>query len=462
MFRSTLQCSLVAAVLASLATARAATVTIVTDDAAAESVYSMFLKTRFGHDVSVRTDLATLDATKLSDLESQDLIIVSTRTDSGQYDDGSEVAQWNGMTTPLLLHNVNMVRSTRWKWINTSSLQQSTITDLVVDVPGSAVFDHTTVTGGNVNLFGGGGQGVWRVVGQPSAGNGTRLANYFDGANPRPFIAEWSTGTEYYSGAGQTAGGERIFFGSLVYGDSLSGLSHDGLQMVANAVQTLLGQPTVDLDTIPLPILAQYEFPTATSAETGPGYSPTTLGAGMDGTVDMAIKDTAGNISMTIRGTSASETPPTLRIDPDGGAASLAEAVQNDKFFEFTIRPQGDLRLDLFSLEFDVGRGGSGTPRGWGLFSSVDNFATEIATRTVGTIEPDLTHVFVDLSDSRFQGLGGPLTFRMYSFTPGDGLSLEFDNITLLGAVVPEPSTAALLAAGLLGTLIGFRRRKRR
>ena len=461
MFRPTSLCTLVAAVLASLATARAATVTIVTDDAAADSGYSVFLKTRFGHDVSVRTDLTTLDATKISELNSQDLIIVSTRTDSGQYDDGSEVGQWNGMTTPLLLHNVNMVRSTRWKWINTASLQQSTITDLAVDVPGSPVFDHTTITGGNVTLFDGAGQGVWRVVGQPSAGNGTRLANFFDGANPRPFIAEWGAGTEYYSGAGQTAD-DRMFFGSLVYGDSLSGLSHDGLQMVANAVQTLLGQPTVDLDTIQLPVLARYEFPTGTSAETGSGYSPTTLAGGLDGTMDMAIKDTAGNITMTIRDTSASATPPTLRIDPDGSAASLTEAVQNDKFFQFTIEPQGDLRLNLLSLEFDAGRGGSGTPRGWGLFSSVDNFAAEIATQAVGTVEPDLTHCFVDLSDSRFQGLGGELTFRMYVFSPADGNSLEFDNITLMGAVVPEPSTVALLAVGLLGTLIGLRRRKRR
>ena len=253
-----------------------------------------------------------------------------------------------------------------------------------------------------------------------------------------------------------------MFFGSLVYGDSLSGLSHDGLQMVANAVQTLLGQPTVDLDTIQLPVLARYEFPTGTSAETGSGYSPTTLAGGLDGTMDMAIKDTAGNITMTIRDTSASATPPTLRIDPDGSAASLTEAVQNDKFFQFTIEPQGDLRLNLLSLEFDAGRGGSGTPRGWGLFSSVDNFAAEIATQAVGTVEPDLTHCFVDLSDSRFQGLGGELTFRMYVFSPADGNSLEFDNITLMGAVVPEPSTVALLAVGLLGTLIGLRRRKRR
>ena len=46
-------------------------------------------------------------------------VAASSRTDSGQYYSGAEAGQWNGITAPLLLHNVNMVRSTRWKWINT-------------------------------------------------------------------------------------------------------------------------------------------------------------------------------------------------------------------------------------------------------------------------------------------------------------------------------------------------------
>lgn len=434
--------------------AYSALVTIVTDSAAAEAGYAQFLSTYLGHDVDVRTDLRALDSSKLAYLESRDLIIVSTRTDSGAYYADPLTSQWNSLTSPLLLHNMLLLRTERWKWMDTSSFVPSTgntITDLIVAAPGSPLFDHTTITGGLVNLFADAGQPVACINADLGSNAGVQLAGY--GINNRPFIAQWDAGVEFYSGAGQTPGGNRMLFGNLVYGDSLAGLSNDGMQMVANAVQTSLNLPTSDLDKIKT--LVRYEFSQTQSGETGPGYLPTIVANGLVDTFDMAVKDTAGKITMNIRNTGR------LRINPAGSAVNLDEAVINDKFFEFSIKPEDEYALDLISLSFDVARGGATAPRGWGLFSSVDGFTGAIATEDASSVDPTFSHVVIGLTDPQFQGLGDAITFRMYTYSPASGQTIEFDNITLMG-IVPEPSAAILLAISLLSAWFGFGWRKKR
>jgi len=75
-----------------------------------------------GHSVDVQHDnWTTLDPGKIEVLNAADLIIVSRTCNSTLYDEGDEPTQWNSVTTPLILLQALIVRSNRWKWINSSS-----------------------------------------------------------------------------------------------------------------------------------------------------------------------------------------------------------------------------------------------------------------------------------------------------------------------------------------------------
>jgi len=75
-----------------------------------------------GHSVDVQHDnWTTLDPGKIEVRNAADLIIVSRTCNSTLYDEGDEPTQWNSVTTPLILLQALIVRSNRWKWINSSS-----------------------------------------------------------------------------------------------------------------------------------------------------------------------------------------------------------------------------------------------------------------------------------------------------------------------------------------------------
>jgi hypothetical protein len=231
---------------------------------------------------------------------------------------------------------------------------------------------------------------------------------------------------------------------------TFSALSADGLRLFGQAAQW-----AGDLEK---PVLLRYTFPTTAAAETGPGFGPTTVAPLLDASYEMAVKDTAGNITIEISNPGASYATPVLRVDPNGNSASLVEAVANDKYFEFSLAPLPDAALNLAGLEFDVACGGGGT-RGWGLFSSVDGFLNAIATSTIPTLRPNFTHVIADLRTPQFQDLAGPITFRMYVFSGNTGATVEFDNFELVGMAVPEPATVSLALSALLGLAVWRRRR---
>jgi len=235
-------------------------------------------------------------------------------------------------------------------------------------------------------------------------------------------------------------------------------LTAEGKQLFGQAAQWAAG-PTVASP------LVTYTFPTNTGGETGPAYLPTSISPQLQTTPGSAVRDAAGTITMEISSPGAYNSLPVLRVLPPNGATDLALAQAANSYFEFTVTPQPGISLDLAELDFQAAMGGTTTPRGFGLFSDRDNYATALVTADIPTIRPNWTQYFADLSGPLFQDLTGPVTFRMVIYAPSSGSSIEFDNLTLFGvANVPEPGTLALLSCALasLALFVGAKQRRRR
>ncbi|MBN1844121.1 MAG: hypothetical protein JW810_00440, partial [Sedimentisphaerales bacterium] len=134
----------------------------------------------------------------------------SRNTDSGQYDDGSEVTQWNSLTTPLILMSAHIARNSRWKFFNTADITNNTDQNLLAVDPDNAVFLGVALDANNEVDVIDEAVGPASFMNVTTAGNGTVLARQAAGSG-YVWIAKWDAGTEYYSGAGQTAGGTRYW-----------------------------------------------------------------------------------------------------------------------------------------------------------------------------------------------------------------------------------------------------------
>jgi hypothetical protein len=182
-------------------------------------------------------------------------------------------------------------------------------------------------------------------------------------------------------------------------------------------------------------VLVQYIFPTPTtdpSQRTGPGFAATAVD-------DYALaSDVSLSDMLPVPGENFIDdrTPmygrPVLRIDPGAGSTTADQAVANGTYFEFTLAAADGFFLDLDTLMFGAARGGSGTPRGWVVRSSVDGFASNIATADMTTARPDLKLYTVDLSDPMFMDLT-EITFRIYSYAPAAGNSADYVDVTING-----------------------------
>ncbi len=182
----------------------------------------------------------TLDDDKIAALNAADLIIVSRCSGSGSYDDGNEVAQWNSVTTPLILEAMHIIRSSRWLWVDSGSTTNLDSPMMDILAPDNPIFAGVTSP---VKILD-------EAVGQTSfidvadVGNGTLLAQTDGGL---PWIAEWETEVEFYAGSGQIAGGPRMMFVagtqdvSGVTGRGMYNLTPEGEQLFLNAVRYMIG-----------------------------------------------------------------------------------------------------------------------------------------------------------------------------------------------------------------------------
>jgi len=98
-----------------------------------------------GHTVDVRMDYWTeLNPNKVDELNATDLVIMSRSTSSGDHDDGDEPVLWNSVTSPMIVMNAYLTRTTRWLWMNTTSTENADAILLALDTS-HPVFDGVTL-----------------------------------------------------------------------------------------------------------------------------------------------------------------------------------------------------------------------------------------------------------------------------------------------------------------------------
>jgi hypothetical protein len=212
-----------------------------------------------GHSVDVQRGYWTvLDPNKIAALNAADLVIMSRSTNSGNYNQTDEPAQWNAVTTPLLQLSAYLVRNNRWFWVNSGAATNNT-SDIYLEAvdPNHPVFQGVALgkldpndpnDPGNVvqvidpNV----GTGITSFVGTLDMGNGKLIAKPV--AQNLGWIAEWEAGAEFYAGSGQIAGGKRMLFcaGTQEVGATPQGafnLTAEGSKMLRNAIAYLRLQP---------------------------------------------------------------------------------------------------------------------------------------------------------------------------------------------------------------------------
>ena len=146
----------------------------------------------------------------------------------------------------------------------------------------------------------------------------------------------------------------------------------------------------------------------------------------------------------------------------------IASALANNDYFTFSVAPNSGFSMTLTSIVFDMQRSTTG-PTSFTLFSSVDGFTIGNDEGTLalpGETNNDLTFNL----GSEFENLTGSVEFRFYGYGngasqttgsagfEGPGVDLELLGTT---AVVPEPSTYALIFGGVaLGFVVWRKKRK--
>lgn len=175
--------------------------------------------------------------------------------------------------------------------------------------------------------------------------------------------------------------------------------------------------------------------------------------------------DTAWAFGTQSNASGAAASGNTLRIL---GINSTQPSPLPSQYLQFTITPQ--TAIDLTSLEFDFGVGGTGN-RYIVAEYSFDDFTTPGISAGVAHINTNSSggtghntayfyHYSFALEDANpaLQSTDTPITFRLYFATPSTGSDVRLDNITVIGSAVPEPSKALLLTLSLFWIALQRRR----
>ena len=157
---------------------------------------------------------------------------MARETNSGNYDDGSEPTDWNGLSLPLINMAPHTMRSNRWGWVNGTSLPSLNLSSF--DTPFINP-THPIVGSATSSIL----NPAFSATGlSNSLPNGTdQIATMNGGSSHGIFVIP--AGTNMFSNRG-TAGGMRIGF---LRGNSASwdNVTTNGEQLLVNAINFALG-----------------------------------------------------------------------------------------------------------------------------------------------------------------------------------------------------------------------------
>ena len=189
-----------------------------------------------------------LDDGKLAELDDEaDLIIISRATNSGDYaTDLDEVMFWNSITTPILMQTAYIARSSRWQWLNTGGIVDTTELMQVMEpdhfiFQGVPMIDDTYIA----VLDTGFSRPTTSFPTTSDPGYGTLLAARADTGGV--WIVEWDAALEFYDYTDQFPEGKRMFFalgeagGSNTSEIGYKNTSEAGDMLFLNAVKYMLG-----------------------------------------------------------------------------------------------------------------------------------------------------------------------------------------------------------------------------
>ncbi len=217
-------------------------------------------------------------------------------------------------------------------------------------------------------------------------------------------------------------------------------------------------------------VLVGYTFGTETGSAT---LAPTTQESGITGTSITPNTGTTALVSsgVTFTNSSASTANASLpfinRLDGhtvSGTPPTGVGIVDNPNYFSFTVTADStevpDANFSITDLQLDFGPGGS-TARGFTAAFAVNGSSTFTQIGTVSQTGGGATST----TFTRFL-FAAPATnvtsaeFRFFTFAQqATGRAMFYDNITVNGEVIPEPTTFAMLLGGF-GTLLMLRRRR--
>ncbi|MBN2181172.1 MAG: hypothetical protein JW715_04600 [Sedimentisphaerales bacterium] len=215
------------------------------------------LITAYGHNVYSNPGTWTeLDPNQIELLNNADLVIFSRNSNSSGYAGNTdEVTQWNSITSPMILMNAYLVRSSRWRWINSTAMggletqQLSTYypaVDVEVEDLEHPIFSGTILDENNWAkiMDPNADSGNISIIATDNVGNGKLIATLSD--QDWAYIAEWEAGVEFYPGSNQIPADRRLYFaaGAQAVTDGYGGaynLTEQGLQVFLKAIDYMLG-----------------------------------------------------------------------------------------------------------------------------------------------------------------------------------------------------------------------------
>src|SRR4051812_30068484 len=172
----------------------------------------------------------------------------------------------------------------------------------------------------------------------------------------------------------------------------------------------------------------------------------------------------------------------------NGTQTTEAQSVATGCYFNFIVSPASGFAMNLSDISITGARGGTSTPRGFFLASSIENpsntwgtahifgIGSEQSQRAVlttyngsnyttfetgGANASSLGDGTLSLSGiSKYQNLTSPVEFRFYVLAPANGNSIDFTDFQINGTVTAVPEPACFGLVGLLaGGVLGRRRR---